>query len=58
MITGNLTAPAPAEYDNRQPTWRLLENIDYMGKGAGLAFWRSLSGYEVDFILNTEGKCQ
>ena len=27
---------------------------DYMGKGAGLAFWRSLGGYEVDFILNDE----
>jgi predicted AAA+ superfamily ATPase len=25
-----------------------------MGKGAGLSFWRSLSGYEVDFILNDE----
>jgi predicted AAA+ superfamily ATPase len=28
--------------------------IDYMGKRVGLAFWRSLSGYEVDFILNDE----
>ena len=28
--------------------------VDYTGHGASLAYWRSLSGYEVDFILNGE----
>jgi len=49
--------PGSPEYGGAFEHWVFHElrcYIDYMGRGAGLAFWRSLSGYEVDFILNDE----
>lgn len=54
--TGRVRSPSP-EFGHAFEGWvghELKSWCDYRGKGAGLCYWRSRAGHEVDFVVGDE----